>query len=70
MLISAINNLLTMLLPKIKSNGGKLLYMQMLQRSDDVQNLIHECTIAYGNTLYILVNVAGGIMVEKTQAGY
>ena len=34
-------------------------------KSEDVKNMLAVCTAAYGDTIHILVNVAGGIMGRK-----
>ena len=51
---------------EIKSNGREAIAIYAdVTKSADVQNLIKECISAYGDTIHILVNVAGGIMGRK-----
>jgi 3-oxoacyl-[acyl-carrier protein] reductase len=51
---------------EIKSNGGEAIAVYAdVTKSTDVQKLIERCTTAYGDTIHILVNVAGGIIGRK-----
>ncbi len=51
---------------EIESNGGEAIAVYAdVTKSTDVQNLIKECMTAYGDTIHILVNVAGGMMGRK-----
>lgn len=50
----------------IKDNGGDAIAVHAdMTVSADVQRLIGECVAAYGDTIHVLVNVAGGIMGRK-----
>ncbi len=50
----------------IKKNGGEAIAVYAdVTKSEDVKNMLNECIAAYGNTIHILVNVAGGIMGRK-----
>lgn len=53
----------------IKDAGGEgiAVYGDMTKAAD-VKKLVEECVAAYGNTIHILVNVAGGIMGRKVLA--
>ncbi len=51
---------------EIKSNGGEAIAVYAdVTKTADVQNLIRECLSAYGDTIHMLVNVAGGIIGRK-----
>ncbi|MBC7938014.1 MAG: SDR family oxidoreductase [Rhizobacter sp.] len=50
----------------IKAAGGEAIAVQAdVTKSEAVKNLIDSCTAAFGNTIHILVNVAGGLMGRK-----
>lgn len=53
----------------IKDAGGDAIaiYGDMTKASD-VKNLVETCVATYGNTIHILVNVAGGLMGRKVLA--
>ena len=51
---------------EIKNNGGEAMAVYAdVTKSEDVKNMLAVCTAAYGDTIHILVNVAGGIMGRK-----
>jgi 3-oxoacyl-[acyl-carrier protein] reductase len=53
----------------IRDKGGDGIVVQGdMTKSSDVKQLIDACTQAYGNTIHILVNVAGGLMGRKPLA--
>jgi len=53
----------------IKAEGGEAIAVQGdMTKAADVQNVVNECVKAYGNTVHILVNVAGGILGRKPLA--
>lgn len=53
----------------IKQNGGEAIIVQGdMTKSDDVKNLVDQCTQAFGDVIHILVNVAGGLMGRKILA--
>jgi len=53
----------------IKDAGGKALLVQGdMTLAADVQKLVTACTAAFGNTIDILVNVAGGLLARKPLA--
>ena len=50
----------------IKDAGGEAIVVQAdVTKSAEVKRLVEECTAAFGNTIHVLVNVAGGIMGRK-----
>ncbi len=50
----------------IKDAGGEAIAVQAdVTKSADVKRLVDECTAAFGNTIHVLVNVAGGLMGRK-----
>lgn len=53
----------------IKDAGGEAILVQGdMTKSADVQKVIANCTAAFGDTIHVLVNVAGGIMGRKPLA--
>lgn len=53
----------------ITSNGGEAMIAQGdMTKQADVTKVINACTAKYGNTIDILVNVAGGLMGRKLLA--
>lgn len=51
---------------EIINNGGEAMAVYAdVTKSEDVKNMLAVCTAAYGDTIHILVNVAGGIMGRK-----
>jgi len=53
----------------IKDEGGEAIAVQGdMTKAAEVQNVVNECIKAYGNTIHILVNVAGGILGRKPLA--
>ena len=51
---------------QIKNAGGSAIAVYAdVSKSKDVKNLIDECVSAFGNTIHIVVNVAGGILGRK-----
>ena len=51
---------------EIKNDGGEAMAVYAdVTKSEDVKNMLAVCTAAYGDTIHILVNVAGGIMGRK-----
>ncbi len=53
----------------IKDAGGNAIaiYGDMTKASD-VKNLVETCVATYGNTIHVLINVAGGLMGRKVLA--
>ncbi len=50
----------------IKDAGGEAMAVYAdVSKSADVKNLVEACVAAYGNTIHVLVNVAGGLMGRK-----
>ncbi len=50
----------------IKAGGGEAIAVQAdVTKSGDVNKLVESCTAAFGNTIHVLVNVAGGLMGRK-----
>lgn len=50
----------------IKEAGGEAISVQAdVTKSADVKKLVDACIAAFGNTIHILVNVAGGLMGRK-----
>ncbi len=50
----------------IKDAGGDAIIVQGdMTKAVDVKKVVAECTAAFGNTIHILVNVAGGLMGRK-----
>ncbi len=50
----------------IKAAGGEAIAVQAdVTKAEDAKRLVDECTAAFGNTIHILVNVAGGLMGRK-----
>ena len=53
----------------IKEAGGEAIMAQGDMTKDaDVEKLVDDCIAAYGNTIHVLVNVAGGLMGRKILA--
>lgn len=53
----------------IKASGGSAIAVYGdVTKAEDVKKLVEECVAAYGNTIHILVNVAGGLMGRKVLA--
>lgn len=53
----------------IKDAGGEAIAVYGdMTKAVDVKSLVDACTAAYGNTIHILVNVAGGLMGRKPLA--
>ncbi|MES2775286.1 MAG: SDR family oxidoreductase [Bacteroidota bacterium] len=53
----------------IKEQGGDAISVRGdMTKAADVKQLVAECVTAYGDTIHILVNVAGGIMGRKVLA--
>jgi 3-oxoacyl-[acyl-carrier protein] reductase len=53
----------------IKDAGGEAIAVQGdMTQSADVKKVVDACVNAYGNTIHILVNVAGGLMGRKQLA--
>jgi 3-oxoacyl-[acyl-carrier protein] reductase len=53
----------------IKDAGGEgIAVYGDVTKADDVKKMVEECVAAYGNTIHILVNVAGGLMGRKLLA--
>ena len=53
----------------IKDAGGEAIAVYGdMTKAADVKKLVEECVAAYGNTIHILVNVAGGLMGRKVLA--
>ena len=53
----------------IKTAGGEAIAVQGdVTQSSDVNNIIKSCVAAFGNTIHIIVNVAGGLMGRKVLA--
>ena len=53
----------------IKAAGGEAVIAKGdVTKAADVQNIIATCTAAFGNTIHVLVNVAGGLMGRKPLA--
>lgn len=53
----------------IKDAGGEAIIVQAdVTKSAEVKRLVEECTAAFGSTIHVLVNVAGGIMGRKPLA--
>jgi 3-oxoacyl-[acyl-carrier protein] reductase len=53
----------------IKENGGTAIAVQAdVTKSADVKKLVDETIAAFGNTVHIVVNVAGGLMGRKPLA--
>lgn len=56
-------------LDMIKNNGGEAIAVQGdMTKAADVNKVIDACVAAYGDTVHVLVNVAGGIMGRKPLA--
>ena len=50
----------------IKAAGGEAIAVQAdVTKAGEVNKLVESCTAAFGNTIHILVNVAGGLMGRK-----
>ncbi|MFT3981353.1 MAG: glucose 1-dehydrogenase [Ferruginibacter sp.] len=50
----------------IKEAGGEAIAVQAdVTKAEEVKKLVDECTAAFGNTIHVLVNVAGGLMGRK-----
>jgi 3-oxoacyl-[acyl-carrier protein] reductase len=53
----------------IKDAGGEAITVQGdMTKAADVKKLVNACVEAYGKTIHVLVNVAGGLMGRKTLA--
>lgn len=53
----------------IKEAGGEAIAVQGdMTKAADVKKVVDECVAAFGNTIHILVNVAGGLMGRKPLA--
>lgn len=53
----------------IKDAGGEgIAVYGDVTKAEDVKKMVEECVAAYGNTIHILVNVAGGLMGRKLLA--
>jgi 3-oxoacyl-[acyl-carrier protein] reductase len=53
----------------VKEAGGEAIAVQAdMTKAADVQKVLVNCTAAYGNTIHVLVNVAGGLMGRKVLA--
>jgi 3-oxoacyl-[acyl-carrier protein] reductase len=53
----------------IKEAGGEAIAVQAdVTKSADVKKVVDACVTAFGNTIHILVNVAGGLMGRKPLA--
>src|SRR5687768_996983 len=53
----------------IKENGGTAIAIQAdVTKSADVSKMLEICTKEFGNTIHVLVNVAGGLMGRKPLA--
>ncbi len=53
----------------IQAAGGDAIAVKAdMTKAEDVQILVQTCTAAYGNTIHILVNVAGGLLARKPLA--
>jgi 3-oxoacyl-[acyl-carrier protein] reductase len=56
-------------LDMVKQNGGKAILAQGdMTKAAEVERVVNECTAAFGDTIHILVNVAGGLMGRKVLA--
>jgi len=54
---------------EIKKNGGEAIAVQGdMTKSEEVKKLIDECIAHFGETIHILVNVAGGLLARKPLA--
>lgn len=50
----------------IKDAGGEAIAVQAdVTKAADVKKLVEACTASFGNTIHVLVNVAGGLMGRK-----
>jgi len=50
----------------IKAAGGEAIAVQAdVTKAGEVNKLVESCTAAFGNTIHVLVNVAGGLMGRK-----
>ena len=53
----------------ISENGGEAIAIQAdVTKAEEVTRLISECVKSFGNTIHVLVNVAGGLMGRKPLA--
>src|SRR5687768_8047390 len=53
----------------IKAAGGEAIAVQGdMTKAPDVAKVVDACTAAFGNTIHVLVNVAGGLMGRKVLA--
>jgi 3-oxoacyl-[acyl-carrier protein] reductase len=53
----------------VKDAGGEAIAVQGdMTKADDVKKVVDACVAAYGNTIHVLVNVAGGLMGRKLLA--
>ena len=53
----------------IKAAGGEAIAVHGdMTKATDVKKVVDACTAAYGNTIHVLVNVAGGLMGRKILA--
>lgn len=56
-------------LQQIKAAGGEaIIAYGDMTKAADVQQVVESCVTAFGNTIHILVNVAGGLMGRKVLA--
>ena len=56
-------------LKMIKENGGEAIAIQAdVTKAEEVTRLVNECAKSFGNTIHVLVNVAGGLMGRKPLA--
>ena len=53
----------------VQTAGGEAILVQGdMSKSTDVKKVVDACIAAFGNTIHILVNVAGGLMARKPLA--
>jgi len=53
----------------IKNAGGEAIAVHGdMTKADDVKKVVDACTAAFGNTIHVLVNVAGGLLGRKVLA--
>ena len=53
----------------IKKQGGEAIVVQAdMTKSEDVKKVVDNCIAAFGDTIHILVNVAGGLLARKPLA--
>ncbi|WP_462251437.1 SDR family NAD(P)-dependent oxidoreductase [Ferruginibacter sp.] len=51
-----------------EAGGNAIAVYGDVTKAEDVKKMVGECVAAYGNTIHILVNVAGGLMGRKVLA--